>query len=469
MPINPNIALSARPVEIADPLAMYGKIAAIQGAQQQNALAQYQLGAAQRSEAATNALSQAYQAAYDPQTGGIDRNKLRQSLATGGFGAQIPTVEKALGELETQALTRQKTENELFDQSMSQIRNLWGNVRTVEDAIAVHDMTHRDPIINKRLKALGVTEEMGRNQILQAAQNPQTFAEFVQKAQLGAAKFAELNKPTTQVVDQSGQKQVIQIPGLGGKPTTVGTFADVPLPPAVAQQKKEIARAGATTIDMRQESEFEKALGAGQAKRVLDSKATAEDAAQILRTNQVGRDILKSGAITGTGADFFVGFNNALKQAGIDFGYADAAANSQAYAAAMGANVGKIIKQFGAGTGLSDDDRKFAEQMAGGRISLTDTALRRILDINDRAANNVIDKHNKDVRGIKTNVPLTVEKPVFEQAKPSAANQIPGQTPTPAVAIPQAAIDALKAGKGTDAQFDEIFGPGAAKRARGGK
>jgi hypothetical protein len=36
-----------------------------------------------------------------------------------------------------------------------------------------------------------------------------------------------------------------------------------------------------------------------------------------------------------------------------------------------------------------------------------------------------------------------------------------------APAIPQAAIDALRAGRGTDAQFDAIFGAGAAKRARG--
>jgi hypothetical protein len=43
-----------------------------------------------------------------------------------------------------------------------------------------------------------------------------------------------------------------------------------------------------------------------------------------------------------------------------------------------------------------------------------------------------------------------------------------GATPAaPAQAIPQAAIDALKAGRGTDAQFDAIFGAGAAKRVRG--
>jgi hypothetical protein len=66
---------------------------------------------------------------------------------------------------------------------------------------------------------------------------------------------------------------------------------------------------------------------------------------------------------------------------------------------------------------------------------------------------------------------------------PSIINQIPtGRAPTPAVArppatkpaaaptpIPQAAIDALKAKKGTPEQFDEIFGAGAAKRVLGGK
>ena len=39
MPINPAIAMGVRGIELADPLAQYGRVAAIQGAEQQNQLA----------------------------------------------------------------------------------------------------------------------------------------------------------------------------------------------------------------------------------------------------------------------------------------------------------------------------------------------------------------------------------------------------------------------------------------------
>ena len=200
--------------------------------------------------------------------------------------------------------------------------------------------------------------------------------------------------------------------------------------------------AASTTVNMPpQEKAFETGLGTGQSKQAIDSKIAAQGAATILDTNQTGRTILNSGAITGTGANFLVGFNNALKQAGIDAGYADAAANSQAYAAAMGANVGQLIKQFGAGTGLSDADREFAMQMAGGKITLTEQALRKILDINDKAANRVIDTHNKTYGGVKTNIPLMVEKPAGAAPPPlSAASQIP--TGAPAANLNQQRQDA---------------------------
>ena len=49
-----------------------------------------------------------------------------------------------------------------------------------------------------------------------------------------------------------------------------------------------------------------------------------------------------------------------------------------------------------------------------------------------------------------------------QRAAAAGGAPAPGGFPKP----PQAAIDQLKSGKGTDAQFDEIFGPGAAARAR---
>jgi hypothetical protein len=195
---------------------------------------------------------------------------------------------------------------------------------------------------------------------------------------------------------------------------------------AAIKKETQFAPPASTTVVLpAQEKAFESGLGAGQSKKILDSKIAAEGALQILQTNDVGRSLLQSGAITGAGANFFVGLNKALKQGGIDFGYADAAANSQAYGSAMAANVGQLIKQFGAGTAISDADRAYATKAAAGEISMDEAAIRKVLDINDRASRNVIERHNKSVRGIKTNIPLEVEIPNAVAPPPAAASQIP--------------------------------------------
>ena len=168
-----------------------------------------------------------------------------------------------------------------------------------------------------------------------------------------------------------------------------------------------------------QEKAFETGLGKAQADRIMEDQKVAQDARGIIDTVQQGRQLLQSGAITGFGAEFLTQVGAALNQVGINFAE-DKVANTQAFAANMAQNVGRIIKQFGAGTGLSNADREYAEKMAGGKITLDRKAIDRILDINERAARNVISAHNKRVQGIKTNVPLTVDEPPPLAPPPSA-------------------------------------------------
>ena len=67
MALDPRISLGVQPVQLSNPLDQYSKIAALQQAQNQNALAQYQLGAAQRAdEQAANRLRLFQEAGGDP-------------------------------------------------------------------------------------------------------------------------------------------------------------------------------------------------------------------------------------------------------------------------------------------------------------------------------------------------------------------------------------------------------------------
>lgn len=491
MPLDTSIAMSGKPVQIANPMEMYGQMANIKNAQNQNALAQYQLGVAQRAEKSQNVLADAYAQATDPATGKIDYNKLTGLVAAGGGGAQLPGIQKSRLEYETAQTTQQKAQSDLLDAKLKQSRSFLDTLDLASpnapaQYLAWHEANHRDPIIGAALTARGVSADQARQNIEAAiARGPAAFANLVRQSMLGTEKFMEMNKPTLTSQALGGTTRLLSTAGLGGPATqvegSVGTVTAAPAPTTLARLQAELAllpkgdpRIPAYEAMIKKETEFapravtnvnlppqqgafEGELGKGQAKSIIDNRAAAQDAASIIDTVNIGRDILKGGVITGAGADFLVNFNQALKTAGVDFGYADASANSQAYAANMAQNVGKIIKQFGAGTGLSDADRQYAEKMAGGKITLDAKALNKILDINERAARNVITRHNKDVAGIKTNIPLTVEMPA-KRAEPVTG-----------VTAPPVAIEYLRVNPNMKSAFDAKYGAGAADRALKGQ
>ena len=409
MAIDPSIALGVRGIELQNPMNALAQFSQIQGAQQANRLNQLQMAEYERARAEEEGLRN-YLSGAD-----LTATETRNALMS-KYGKSGREFAKGLTELDKAKTEEAARKAKLAIDKTGMYRDMVGGIASPADAIEFMKLQATDP----DMAGTPITRMPLMKVLSSIPQDPVGFETWKKQTALGMTKFVEQNKPSIQTINQGGQTQVLQTPGLGGAPVSVGTYADVALPAAVEEQKKRIAKAGASNINLpAQEKAFESELGKGQAENLLKSKTAAQDASSIIETVNTGRDIMKSGMITGAGADFLVNFNQGLKTAGIDAGYADAAANSQAFTANMAGNVGKLIKQFGAGTGLSDADREFAKDMAGGRISLDAKAINKILDINERAARNVITRHNKDVKGIKTNIPLEVEMPAEVKSAPA--------------------------------------------------
>jgi hypothetical protein len=187
--VDPNIAMGYRGIEVPNRLAQYGQLAQIQNAQNQNQLAQYQLGAAQRADKSQNLLSDAYSQSTDPATGKIDYNKLTGLLATGGGGAQIPAIQKSRLEQETAG-------TKLLADKLALLPEAYRQADTPEAYLKLHQSVHADPVIGPWLNSTGATPEKGLATLQNAIQTG-TFDELRQKSMQSVSQVLEGMKPLT--------------------------------------------------------------------------------------------------------------------------------------------------------------------------------------------------------------------------------------------------------------------------------
>lgn len=455
MAVNPAIALSVKGIELQDPLAQYGKVAAIQNAQNQNALAQYQLGAAQRAEAKdiarTNALAQA----------GSDDTAIANALLKAGDL-------KGYAEFVKTRRETMKADTELVDAKLKQSRSFLDTIdpndpNAPQQYLAWHQANHADPVLGPVLKARGITAEQSLGRINDAiAKGPQAFAQLIAQSKLGTERFMELNKPTTQVIDQSGQRQVIQLPGLGGAPTTVGTYDDVPLPAAVEAQKSRIAKAGATNVNVSTEKKYGERFGGLIAESDAAKLAAAEKAPEAAATADRVMDLIGTGkVITGTGANARLQIAKALNLAGGTD--SEKIRNTEVLISSLAETTLGAIKSsnLGAGQGFTNADREFLEKARAGQLSYDSKSLAELARLSRLAAEKSAESWNTRVKQIPAAVlegtgistePVVVPK----RSAPAATSNIPA-----------AAIQALRAGQGTPEQFDAVFGAGSAARVLG--
>ena len=221
MALDPNISLGVKPLELTNPLAQYGQIAAIQNAQNQNALAQFQLGTARRQEESQNVLADVYKRSINPETGAIDNQALLRNLAASNAAYLIPDVqtkllasEKERGLIKKTSLETEEKEFKLKNDKLNFAWNAVGSASTPQDAIQKITEGVRN----------GVFDMKGATTDIQQLQNmtPEQYQQYrVQKVMgiLDAKDKLGFMLPKTRDRDIGGMIQTIQdnpaLPGYG--------------------------------------------------------------------------------------------------------------------------------------------------------------------------------------------------------------------------------------------------------------
>ena len=165
------------------------------------------------------------------------------------------------------------------------------------------------------------------------------------------------------------------------------------------------------------------------AERVGESWAKAEDARALVGVMDSTRPLIDK-MITGIGAPTRVQALRFFELIGVNIdpetmAQADA---SQAYGAVMGRAVAMVIKDFGAGTGLSDADREYAAKITAGTIELDAEAIKTIFSMADKAARGKIFDHNDLVGRVSAGDISTIMKvtnpSVAQSDLPSGSQEI---------------------------------------------
>ena len=268
MALDPSIALGIRPLEVPNQLAQYAQMAQVENAQQQNALAQFQLGAARRAEQGQNALGQAYGAYYGgggsmgggaatspaggtlagmgAARGGINYDNMRQAIvdklrttAPNLIPAELARINemeqkgllarKTQTDIDTAGLTQQKTRQELVTTRTAQFRDQLSKVNSPEAAAQWTIAMYNDPQLKDTISSVPLEAALA-----EIPKTPQEFNVWKNQNALGMTEFIKQNKPTTFAQDTGPGGRLMSFPGLGGPATLVPgseftksmTFAD---------------------------------------------------------------------------------------------------------------------------------------------------------------------------------------------------------------------------------------------------
>lgn len=210
---------------LPDPFVQYGKMQQLENSASQNRLAQQQLAAAQRAEAQTNTINQAYSSAINLATGEIDYAKLRGAMASGGAGSQIPGIEKERlaakkagletqeleGKIAAQPAALAGTKSKLIDEQLKRSKELLDQINpnnpNVRDQLMAWHQGNHTGYLGELLKSQGSTPEKTMADIDAAvAGGPKGISDFIGRSVGGTQAFEKKIAPMPKEVSDGKVK-----------------------------------------------------------------------------------------------------------------------------------------------------------------------------------------------------------------------------------------------------------------------
>lgn len=225
MALDPSISLGVRGIELQNPLNALAQFSQIQNAQNQNAMAQLQMREAEAAAQEKNMLRR-----LDPTAADYESQLFKVSPQLGiNFRKEQAATEASRAATSSSLATAAKAKQQLLGQALRDISG-----RPSDANITAHtEDIQASPLFSPEEKAKALVTQ----QTLLAIPFEQRQAYLAAQG----ASASEL-KPSTQTVNRSGGTDIVQVPAFSGAPTTVGSYADVPLPADVQAQKIQIAQ-----------------------------------------------------------------------------------------------------------------------------------------------------------------------------------------------------------------------------------
>lgn len=374
-----------------DPMGNMPQLMQMRAAQNQNALAQYQLGAAQRTDeqqSALNALARSPN--FNPNT--PEGMRLAQQYGAPGYA-----LVKSAREASSAGLAQDQARTNLLKEKMAMLPDAYRMADTPEAYAQLQDSIHADPVMGPWLNSIGSTKEKGVAALQDALTKPNGFDQLRMGSMKSVKDLLEGNKLVvtpagSSVFDPNSRAFVGTAPAAPDKapaPTDLARLQNeraklMPGDPRIAQYDDAIRKATtfapSTQVNVKLPA-LEGAELKGKGELNVKQYGTISDAARLatrtLPALDIQSNILDRGFRTGFGTDVQKAAASVLASLGVPEA-ARFATDSQTFLASTQAAVlQRQLEQRGVQTA---NDAQRIEQ-TGAQLGNTPEANRFLIDV----------------------------------------------------------------------------------------